>query len=61
MIDIEKIAGHPAIAATMIQTLQEEVARLTAKLAISKAMAPEEMRAALAQQPQALEFSADAI
>ncbi len=58
-------ARHPAVAEFVIEQLQASNAALQASLrallARPEPLAPEALRAALAQQPQALEFSADAI
>ncbi len=50
MLDAAKAARHPAIAEMLILEQQARIAELERQLA-----------AALATQPQALEFSADAI
>lgn len=58
-------ARHPAVAEFVIEQLQASNAALQASLrallARPEPIPPELVRAALATQPQALEFSADAI
>ncbi|WP_310637269.1 hypothetical protein [Delftia acidovorans] len=63
-VDPARAAANPAIAEYLIGEQQAEISRLlalVASLAPAEPLAPEALRAALAQQPQALEFSADAI
>lgn len=61
-VDPAQAARHPAVAEFLIEQQQAEIARLLALLTPRAApLAPEALRAALATQPQALEFSADAI
>jgi hypothetical protein len=60
--DAATVAKHPALAEFALREQQAEIARLLALLTPRAApLAPDALRAALAQQPQALEFSADAI
>ncbi|MDX4957266.1 hypothetical protein [Delftia acidovorans] len=60
--DAASVAKHPALAEFALREQQAEIARLLALLTPRSApLAPEALRAALATQPQALEFSADAI
>ncbi len=60
--DAATVAKHPALAEFALREQQAEIARLLALLTPrATPLAPEALRAALAQQPQALEFSADAI
>lgn len=63
--DAATAARHPAVAEFVIEQLQARNAALQASLRAlltpPAPLAPEALRAALAQQPQALEFSADAI
>jgi hypothetical protein len=61
--DAATVARHPALAEFRLMELEERCATLEAALQrqFSEPMPPEALRAALAQQPQALEFSADAI
>ena len=63
MFDAAKAAAHPAVAESLILMQQERITTLEAALQrqFAEPLAPEALRAALAQQPQALEFSADAI
>ncbi|MDH0423518.1 hypothetical protein ACMFLR_18980 [Delftia tsuruhatensis] len=64
LVDPAKAARHPAIAEFALRYQQDEIERLlslVSSLAAAKPMPPELVRAALARQPQALEFSADAI
>lgn len=63
MLDAAKAAAHPAIAESLVLLQQERITTLEAALQrqFAEPMPPELVRAALAQQPQALEFSADAI
>lgn len=63
-VDPARAAANPAIAEYLIGEQQAEIARLlslVASLTPAAPLAPEALRAALAQQPQPLEFSADAI
>lgn len=63
-VDPARAAANPAIAEYLIGEQQAEIARLlalVASLTPVEPLAPEALRAALAQQPQAMEFSADAI
>ena len=61
--DAATVARHPALAEFRLMELEARCATLEAALQrqFSKPMPPELVRAALAQNPQALEFSADAI
>jgi hypothetical protein len=63
--DAAMAARHPAVAEFVIEQLQASNAALQASLrallARPEPLAPDAVRAALARQPQALEFSADAI
>ena len=63
--DAATVARHPALAEFRLMELEASNAALQASLRALLAppapLAPEALRAALAQQPQALEFSADAI
>ena len=61
--DAATVARHPALAEFRLMELEARCATLEAALQrqFSEPLAPEALRAALAQQPQALEFSADAI
>jgi len=61
--DAATVARHPALAEFRLMELEERCATLEAALQrqFAEPLAPEALRAALAQQPQALEFSADAI
>lgn len=63
--DAATVARHPALAEFRLMELEASNAALRASLrallARSEPLAPEALRAALATQPQALEFSADAI
>lgn len=63
--DAATVAKHPALAEFRLMELEASNAALHASLrallARPEPLAPEALRAALAQQPQALEFSADAI
>lgn len=61
--DAATVARHPALAEFRLIELEERCATLEAALQrqFAEPLAPEALRAALAQQPQALEFSADAI
>lgn len=61
--DAATVARHPALAEFRLMELEERCATLEAALQrqFAEPMSPELVRAALAQQPQALEFSADAI
>lgn len=63
LIDPAMAARHPAVAEFLIEQQQARIATLEAALQrqFAEPMPPELVRAALAQQPQALEFSADAI
>lgn len=63
-VDPARAAANPAIAEFLIGEQQAEIARLlalVASLTPAAPLTPEALRAALAQQTQALEFSADAI
>lgn len=61
-VDPARAAANPAIAEFLIGEQQAEIARLLALLTPPAApLAPEALRAALAQQPQALQHCADAI
>lgn len=63
--DAATVARHPALAEFRLMELEASNAALQASLrallARPEPLAPDAVRAALAQQPQALEFSADAI
>jgi hypothetical protein len=63
--DAATVARHPALAEFRLMELEASnaslQASLSALLARPEPLAPDAVRAALAQQPQALEFSADAI
>ncbi|WON88698.1 hypothetical protein [Delftia sp. UGAL515B_04] len=61
--DAATVARHPALAEFRLMELEARCATLEAALQrqFAEPLAPEALRAALAQQPQALEFSADAI
>lgn len=61
--DAATVARHPALAEFRLMQLEARCATLEAALQrqFAEPLAPEALRAALAQQPQALEFSADAI
>lgn len=61
--DAATVARHPALAEFRLMELEARCATLEAALQrqLAEPMPPELVRAALAQQPQALEFSADAI
>lgn len=63
MLDAAKAAAHPAIAESLILMQQERITTLEAALQrqFAEPMPPELVRAALAQQPQALQHCADAI
>lgn len=63
-VDPARAAANPAVAEYLIGEQQAEISRLlalVASLTPAAPLAPEALRAAIAQQPQALEFSADAI
>lgn len=63
-VDPARAAANPAVAEYLIGEQQAEISRLlalVASLTPAAPLAPEALRAALATQPQALEFSADAI
>lgn len=61
--DAATVARHPALAEFRLMELEARCATLEAALQrqFAEPMSPELVRAALATQPQALEFSADAI
>ncbi|WEM00069.1 hypothetical protein [Delftia tsuruhatensis] len=63
--DAATVARHPALAEFRLMELEARNAALQASLrallARPEPLAPDALRTALAQQPQALEFSADAI
>jgi hypothetical protein len=61
--DAATVARHPALAEFRLMELEARCATLEAALQrqFAEPMPPELVRAALATQPQALEFSADAI
>jgi hypothetical protein len=62
--DAATVAKHPALAEFALREQQAEIARLlslVASLTTAAPLAPDAVRAALATQPMALEFSADAI
>lgn len=61
--DAATVARHPALAEFLIEQLRNRCATLEAALQrqFSEPMSPELVRAALAQQPQALQHCADAI
>lgn len=62
--DAATVARHPALAEFALCEQQAEIARLlalVASLTPAAPLPPEALRAALAQQTNALEFSADAI
>lgn len=63
MLDAAKAAAHPAVAESLILMQQERITTLEAALQrqFAEPMPPELVRAALAQQPQALQHCADAI
>ncbi|MFC4923035.1 hypothetical protein [Delftia deserti] len=63
LIDPAQAARHPAVAEFLIEQQQARIATLEAALQrqFAEPIPPDLVRAALAQQPQALEFSADAI
>ena len=63
-VDPARAAANPAVAEFLIGEQQAEITRLlalVASLAPAEPLAPEALRAALAQQPQALQHCADAI
>lgn len=63
MTDIEGVARHPALAEIQLQSMQSRIDAMQSFIStlFPDPMPPEDVRAALAQQPQALHFCADAI
>lgn len=61
--DAATVARHPALAEFRLMELEERCATLEAALQrqFAEPLAPDAVRAALAQQPQALQHCADAI